>query len=156
MPCWAVRPEGLSWRGICLAALVAPWLAACATSGGPASAPLRIDGLTFENRSRTAVASIRLIVSADGRFVSCGHIAPGGVCASGFPDVAWEGHPLQVDWVQAGQPWSTGEVTVTPDTAVRNAGVAAVRVVVLAPGSAGVVLVSSDGGAGLNTASGPR
>ncbi len=128
-----------------VAVLLSGVLSACASGGGKSSSRLvRIDGLRFENRSRTPVSDIQLLLPATGEFVSCGHIAPGATCASRFPAVAYDGSPLQITWTQSGSAWSTGEVRLTPDAIIRAAGVAEVRVVVLAPGSAGAVLVSSE------------
>ncbi len=121
-------------------------LTACTSRGEmrPAGVVLRIDGLLFENRSRSPVSSIRLFVPGTDRFVSCGRIAPGAVCASRFPGVGYNGAPVQVTWVQEGNEWSTGAVSLSADPQVAAAGRAEVRVVVLAPGSAGAVLVGSD------------
>jgi hypothetical protein len=102
-----------------------------------------IDGLLFENRSSTAVVNIRLFVPSSGNFVSCGHISPGATCASSFPNVDYAGEAVEVSWFQGGQEWSTGQLTLTVDEVIQSAGAGRVRVVVLAPGSAGALLVSS-------------
>lgn len=118
-------------------------MAACsspATSTGPG---LQIDGLNFENRSQTPINRIQLLVPATGNFVSCGFIAPGASCASGFPDIAYRGQPVEISWSQGGQEWFTGEINLKSDEQVRHAGSAQVLVVVLAPGSAGALLVDS-------------
>lgn len=117
---------------------------ACSTSpdGDAAQEAIRIQGLSFENRSRSSVTGIRLLVPATQNFVSCGHIAPSGVCSSAFPGVDYRGTPVQVSWTQDGQTWTTGEIRLQADEQVRRAGVGRVRVIVLAPGSAGAVLVS--------------
>lgn len=125
---------------VALLALLAV-LAACAGPGQREAPSLKIEGLRFENRAQTAVQSIRLFVPASNNFVSCGRIDAGASCASAFPGVAWAGGPVQVTWVQNGQEWDTGALEPQPDEAVWSAGVAEVRVVVLAPGSAGVVFV---------------
>lgn len=124
---------------LCLLAL-GSLLAACAGSSATTPPTLRVEGLSFENRSGSPISQIRLEVPATGGFVSCGHIAPGNVCSSRFPGVTYGGEPVRVSWVQGGQPWSTGELRLSPGKAVRDAGAGVVRVLVLAPGSAGVQL----------------
>lgn len=104
---------------------------------------MAIDGLSFENRSSSPIDSIQLLVPASGNFVSCGLIAPGNTCASGFPGVAYHGEPIEISWTQGGEDWSTGRVTLEADEEIRLQGAASVVVVVLAPGSAGAVMVSN-------------
>ena len=133
-------------RWLTLGALSA-LIGACALPGGPDEpAPLLIRGLEFENRSRSAVQSIQLLVPATGNFVSCGRIAPEARCAARFPEVAYAGNPIEVKWVQGGAEWSTGATPLNISSEARAAGAGEVRVVVIAPGSAGVVLVPSEGG----------
>lgn len=127
-------------------------LVSCAANGPtPGStlgaAPLRIDGVVFENRARTAVDSIQLLVPATGNFVSCGRIAAGALCSARFPDVDYRGHPVEVKWMQGGAEWTTGVVGLSVSGDVEAAGLGVVRVVVVAPGSAGIVLVAEDPGA---------
>ena len=124
------------------------WLALClsaCTAQTPVSqdTALRIDGLRFENRSRTPVESVRLIVPATGNFVSCGRIAPGASCAALFPGVAYSGHPIEIQWVQGGTDWRTGEIPLEIDPLAREAGSGEVRVLIVAPGSSGALLVPS-------------
>lgn len=117
-------------------------LASCA--GVPEEAPagpLYIGGLIFENRSSSFISAIRLEVPATGGFVSCGNVAPGGICSSTFPHREWQGHPFEVTWSQLGQIWSSGAMTVTPAPSVIEAGEAEVRVVIPSPGATQVVLV---------------
>ncbi len=106
-------------------------------------AGLRIDGLRFENRSRSPVESVQLIVAATGNFVSCGRIAPGASCAARFPGVAYSGHPIEIQWVQGGTDWRTGEIPLEIDPLAREAGGGEVRVLIVAPGSSGALLVPS-------------
>lgn len=101
---------------------------------------LEIVGARLENRSQAWVSSATLGVPATGRFVSCGNIAPGAECATSFPELAWSGNPVELNWNQGGQLWSTGEVSIEPSADVRLVGRAVVRVVIMGPGSAGVVL----------------
>lgn len=121
--------------------MVALTLSACATGPVQIGAGLLIDRVNFENRATRPINQIRLLVPATGNFVSCGFIAPGASCASGFPAVNYRGDPIEISWTQGGEEWSTGEITLQPDEQVRQAGTANVLVVVLSPGSAGAVLV---------------
>ena len=82
----------------------------------------------------------RLLVPATGNFISCGGIAPGAVCATGFPETTFTGNPVEISWSQNGQIWSTGELEVEPGQEVLEAGTALVRVIIAAPGSAGLRL----------------
>ena len=116
---------------------------ACAPSPPAGGQGVAIDGLSFENRSSSPIDSIQLLVPASGNFVSCGLIAPGNTCASGFPGVAYHGEPIEISWTQGGEDWSTGRVTLEADEEIRLQGAASVVVVVLAPGSAGAVMVSN-------------
>ena len=69
-----LRPWGLL-AFLCL-------LAGCGSVEKTSSATLTVRGLTFENRSRSSITAIQLLVPATGAFVSCGHIAPGNRCAT--------------------------------------------------------------------------
>ena len=115
-------------------------LLGCATVADTQRLPLMVGGLVFENRSQTPLTTIQLLVPATGAFVSCGHISAGNRCATTFPEVVWQGNALEVTWTQAGNNWSTGQITLSPDPDVLSAGSALVRVSVIAPGSAGVLL----------------
>lgn len=116
-------------------------LEGCAAVSGLSGDVVAIDGLTFENRSASAVDGITLLVPATGGFVSCGRIAPGARCASGFPEVSYAGDPVEIRWNQGGAEWRTGLVTLDMDDEVRAAGRGEVRVIVIAPGSAGALLL---------------
>ena len=131
-----------------LASFPAIALCACATFGSGSDADLlQIQGLEFENRSGSPVTSIQLLVPATGNFVSCGRIEPGARCATRFPEVAYTGNPIEVKWFQGGAEWSTGAMSLNISNEARATGAGEVRVVVIAPGSAGVLLVpvASDG-----------
>jgi hypothetical protein len=121
-------------------------LKGCAGVPGYGTGAVAIDGLTFENRSGSPVDGITLLVPATGGFVSCGRIAPGARCASGFPEVSYAGDPVEVRWNQGRAEWSTGLVTLDIDDAVRSVGRGEVRVIVIAPGSAGAVLLPGRAG----------
>lgn len=127
---------------VALAMLAVATLSACASSPGEGGSGLAIVGLSFENRSTSPINGIQLLVPETGNFVSCGFIAPGASCASGFPGVEYRGQTMQISWTQGGEEWNTGEITLQPDETVRQIGAAEVKVVVLAPGSAGAVLVT--------------
>ena len=130
------RP-GLAQAAVLLATAT---LSACAAT--PPRAPaLTINGLEIENRSRSTVNAVTLMVAATGAFVSCGHIPPAGRCATGFPERVFSGNPVELSWRQSGQDWSTGAMGLNISDEVLAAGMAEVRVVIMAPGSAGVLLV---------------
>lgn len=118
----------------------AVFLAACAARG-PAY-ELQITGLAMHNQTRSYVTAARLLVPATGSFVSCGNIAPGGVCSSGFPETTFTGNPVEIHWSQNGQIWSTGELAVKPGEDVLERGSATVMVIIAAPGSAGLQLIA--------------
>jgi hypothetical protein len=118
-------------------------LAAC---GGPArlQQAVQIEGLDFLNQSRSTIEAIRLLVPESGGFVSCAAIVPGARCAAGFPAIEWSAEAVEVTWSQEGQIWSTGGLQLQADEEVRERGRARVQVVIVAPGSAGVLLVPAN------------
>ncbi len=132
------------WWAILAGLSLVALLAGCATTPGLFQDSVIIDGLTFENRSASPVDGITLSVPVTGGFVSCGRIAPGARCASGFPDVAYEGNPVEIRWYQGGAEWNTGALTLQVDDEVRIHGRGEVRVVVIAPGSAGALLLPGE------------
>lgn len=111
---------------------------------------LRIEGLAFENRSSSPLTSIRLLVPATGNFVACGRIDPGARCTVAFPEVAYAGYPVVVRWTQGGADWSGGAVTPQIAADAWETGVGTVRVIVTAPGSAGVLVLPGPGRGALN------
>jgi hypothetical protein len=115
----------------------------CAAIPGSSQDAVAIDGLTFENRSGSPVDGITLVVPATGGFVSCGRIAPGARCAAGFPEVSYAGNPVEIRWNQGGEEWTTGLTTLQVDAEARLRGRGEVRVLVIAPGSAGAMLLPS-------------
>jgi hypothetical protein len=141
--CRKPRPSRESLGGLAAVLVLAIALlhTGCAGAPGYAGDAVAIDGLTFENRSASPVDGITLMVPATGGFVSCGRIAPGARCASGFPEVSYAGNPVEIRWNQGGAEWSTGLLTLNIDDEVRSRGRGEVRVVVIAPGSAGVLLL---------------
>lgn len=131
------RPAGQTLIGVLLAVLLMP---ACAVSP-PAVPVVEVSGLEIENRSRSMVSAVTLMVAATGAFVSCGNIPPAGRCSTRFPEREFSGNPVELTWRQSGQDWSTGVMGLAISDEVRAAGEAEVRVVIVAPGSAGVLLV---------------
>lgn len=137
----------MSRRGSLHAVLCSLSLFACATDAGRQPTPgLLITGLEIHNHTQAYVSATRLMVPATGRFVSCGNLGPGARCATGFPEVAYTGNPVELTWSQSGQIHSTGLLEMTPSEAVLESGVARVRVLILGPGSAGVGLVPDENG----------
>ena len=119
-------------------------LAACSAS--PDKPPFRgeliINGLSIYNRTQAYVSAAQLMVPQTGAFVSCGAIAPGAVCATGFPEQEFSGWPVEMTWSQAGRIHSTGQITITPGEEVVEAGEAIVQISIVGPGSAGVELLA--------------
>jgi hypothetical protein len=138
---WRLRGLRIG-RAACLGLLLG-LLSACSASGErqAVKGQLLIDSLSFQNQSRSMISGIQLLVADTGEFVSCGNIPPGGVCANTFPGRVFRGSPVEVSWTQAGQAWSTGAMRLSVGDDVAAAGAATVQVVVVAPGSAGVLLV---------------
>ncbi len=121
-------------------------LQACATTEPGRPEPIEdlfISGLVIENRSQSYITAARLLVPESGNFVSCGNIAPRAVCSTGFPERSYTGNAVEMTWSQLGSIHSTGEIYVVPSEAVIEAGHAILKIVVLAPGSAGLELVES-------------
>lgn len=131
--------------GGCAVALLALLLGACGfNSERPlAGGQLVIGGVAFQNQSRSMVSGVQLLVAETGEFVSCGNIPPGGSCASTFPGRVYGGSPVEVSWQQGGQAWSTGMLRPAVSEELVAAGVAELQVLVVAPGSAGVLLVAA-------------
>ncbi|MEM1411862.1 MAG: hypothetical protein AAGH19_05830 [Pseudomonadota bacterium] len=126
--------------------LLVSMLFGCSVNGpDPDGAGIRIDGLQFENRTASPITSIQLMAPSTGRFVACGRIAPGARCASAFPDVTYTGNSIIVTWNQGGGEYSTAVEELSVSDEVTAAGAGEVRVVVIAPGSAGILLVPSRG-----------
>ena len=55
--------------------------------------------------------------------------------------MSYAGNPVEIRWYQGGAEWTTGLVSLDADDTVRAAGRGEVRVLVLAPGSAGALLL---------------
>ena len=141
--------DGRQWSPTVAILLLALFSSGCSGTATVVNAPendLLIQGLIFENRSQSPITAIRLLVPVTGAFVSCGHTSPGGFCATTFPEVAFSGNDFEVTWSQNGQIWSTGTLNLQPDQKVLDAGIAEVRIVIVAPGSAGAVLVEKSSG----------
>lgn len=139
--CWPCPRRLVNLPRACPALLgLALLLTACA-GAGPPKQTVQIEGLDFLNRSRSTIQAVRLLVPATGGFVSCAAVAPGARCASGFPALDWSGEDVEVTWSQEGQIWSTGSLELQVGEEARERGRARVQVLIVAPGSAGVLLV---------------
>jgi len=102
---------------------------------------LRIEGLVIENQTQMWVSAARLLVPVTGAFVSCGNIAPKSSCSNTFPETAYSGNPVELTWSQAGQIYSTGEFVIELPDDIDLDRPALVRVLIVAPGSAGAIIV---------------
>lgn len=123
-----------------LLAISASLLLGCATSANKAPAVIQIQGLKIENKTMMWVSAARLMVPLTGGFVSCGNIAPGAMCSTGFPDTEYSGNPVEVTWSQGGQIHSTGEFKLLIPETMDIEKPAAVLVIITAPGVAGAAL----------------
>jgi hypothetical protein len=116
-------------------------LLACAPLSVDKALPLRIEGMQIENQTQVNVSAARLLVPVTGKYVSCGNIPPGAMCATTFPEIEYTGNPVEITWSQAGQIFSTGQFTVKlPDEWAEDKP-AIVLVVIAGPGSAGAMIV---------------
>ena len=63
------------------------------------------------------------------------------MCSTTFPEASYTGNPVEITWSQGGQIHSTGEfILELPGDLVENKP-AVVHIVILAPGSAGAMIV---------------
>ena len=120
--------------------------AALTDSSGRGDVPdVMIGGLIVLNQGQAYVTAARVLVPATGQFVSCGNIAPGARCATGFPEQNYSGNPLEVTWSQGGNIYSTGELRPNvPEDAIES-GHAQVRIWIMGPGSAAAEMVAIAG-----------
>ena len=114
---------------------------ACAPRPADRAPQLQIDGMLIENQTQMRVSAVRLLVPTTGNFVSCGNISPRSMCSTTFPEASYTGNPVEITWSQGGQIHSTGEfILELPGDLVENKP-AVVHIVILAPGSAGAMIV---------------
>jgi len=118
-------------------------LLACASGPGESNPPLQIQGMVIENQTRMWVSAARLLVPVTGNFVSCGNIPPESMCSTTFPETAYTGNPVEVTWSQGGQIHSTGQFVVRLPEQLIEDRPGVVRVVIIGPDSAGVVIVQN-------------
>lgn len=116
-------------------------LVGCASSSGKSITSIHIEGLKIENQTQMWVSAVRLMIPATGGFVSCGNIAPGSMCSTGFPEIAYSGNPVEITWSQGGQIHSTGEFELIISDSMDADKPAMVQVIITGPGSAGAGLV---------------
>ena len=101
-----------------------------------------VSGVVMFNQGRAWVSAARVLVPATGQFVSCGNIAPGARCATGFPDQLYRGYPVEFTWSQEGGIHSTGELNIDVPAEAIESGRASLRVWIMGPGSAAVEVVA--------------
>lgn len=116
-------------------------LVGCASTAGKTATSIDIEGLKIENQTQMWVSAVRLMIPATGGFVSCGNIAPGSMCSTGFPEIAYSGNPVEITWSQGGQIHSTGEFELIISDSIDADKPAMVQVIITGPGSAGAGLV---------------
>ena len=114
--------------------------------GAPDNVPeIVVSGVVVLNQGRAWVSAARVLVPATGQFVSCGNIAPGARCATGFPDQQYRGYPVEFTWSQEGAIHSTGELNIDVPAEAIESGRASLRVWIMGPGSAAVEVVALSG-----------
>ena len=116
-------------------------LIGCASTGSKVFTSVQIEGLKIENQTMMWVSAARLMIPATGGFVSCGNIAPGAMCSTGFPEIDYSGNPVEVTWSQGGQIHSTGEFKIIIPDSMDAEKPAMVHVIITGPGSAGAALI---------------
>ena len=102
---------------------------------------LKIEGMVLVNRTGAYVSAARVLVPNTGRFVSCGNIGPGAVCATGFPELGYSGNPIELTWSQGGAIYSTGMLELRLSEPILSAGKAQVRLTILGEDLAAAELV---------------
>ena len=118
---------------------------ACAQHALDGVPSISIIGMQIQNQSRLSVSAVRLLVPVTGKYVSCGNIAPGSGCSTTFPEIEYTGNPVEITWSQGGRIYSTGQITIRLPDQLNEEKSAVVHVVIVAPGSAGAVLVQQPG-----------
>ena len=116
-------------------------LLACASTTSKTAVTVQIEGLKIENQTRMWVSAARLMIPATGGFVSCGNIAPGSMCSTGFPEINYSGNPVEITWSQSGQIHSTGEFEIIIPSSIDLEKSAMVHVIITGPGAAGAALI---------------
>lgn len=115
-------------------------LLGCASTSSNAPPTIQIQGLKIENKTMMWVSAARLMVPLTGGFVSCGNIAPGAMCSTGFPGTGYSGNPVEITWSQGGQIHSTGEFNMLIPESMDIEKPAMVEVIITGPGTAGAAL----------------
>lgn len=125
--------------------MLASLLSGCAGTGGGetrAATEVTIGGVTIFNQGQGWVSAARVLVPATGQFVSCGNIAPGAACATGFPEQHFSGNPVEITWSEGGAIHSTGELRLDLPLEAVESGAARVQVWLLGPGQAAAEVVA--------------
>ncbi|MGD9020974.1 MAG: hypothetical protein PVF46_04200 [Lysobacterales bacterium] len=123
-----------------LPGLCALLLSACA-GAVPEAEVVAIEGMVIENQGSAWVSAVRVLEPETGRFVSCGNIAPGSKCSTGFPATTYAESPVEVTWSQMGEIHSTGRFVMDLPMGLDTDRPATVRVVITGPGMAGAAIV---------------
>lgn len=113
----------------------------CASASSTAPVAVQIEGLRIENQTMMWVSAARLMVPITGGFVSCGNIAPGAMCSTGFPEIYYSGNPVEITWSQGGQIHSTGDFKIIIPDSIDVEKPAMVQVIITGPGTAGAALL---------------
>lgn len=116
-------------------------LMGCAASPENAPTTVHIQGLKIENQTMAWISAAQLMVLETGGFVSCGNIAPGSMCSTGFPETQYSGSPVEITWSQEGRIHTTGKFEIIIADSLDIDKPAMVQVVITGPGSAGAGLI---------------
>ena len=116
-------------------------LSGCVSTAGSLPDIVHIQGLKIENQTMMWVSAAQLKVLNTGGFVSCGNIAPGSMCSTGFPETQYNGSPVEITWSQGGRIHSTGEFEIIIPDSLDIDKPAMVQVVITGPNSAGAGLI---------------
>jgi len=118
-------------------------LADCASTGVKAGPSVLLDGLSIDNQTAMFISAVRLLIPANGNFVSCGNIPPHTACSTTFPERAYSGQAVEITWSQAGQIHSTGSFDIRVPEGLDPDRPALVKVVISGADTAGALIVQA-------------
>ena len=83
--------------------ILSTMLASCVSVQPPVKNTIKIRGLKINNLTGQSIDKITLIANTTHKFVSCGYIADGGECSTGFPLKEYQGNSMSIRWEQNNQ-----------------------------------------------------
>ncbi len=99
------KTENSAWRILVRhlpLALILLNLSGCAGTQEQAG-DLRVGGLVFRNSGDRELTDVKLTVSNNAGFISCGQIVPGGSCSTTFPVREYSAQEMSIEWRYLGQ-----------------------------------------------------